>query len=267
MKPMSQTSKYDPLKTYFPFGPPIGYAKLPKEMIDDLNKGCDDIVKDEELSKSHDWSPYLVGQVEQEIVIPSDILNTWGRWFAEQIQHYIAGYFDQLYVPEQNLMFTDKDVALKRLNTLKIDVASAWYVRSFAGNYNPVHTHTDCQLTCVGYLKVPDLDKVRKRRAAGIKGLKAYTPDGNLEVLSSIGANPSVFENDRISFMPKVGNWYLFPAHIRHAAYPFNCEGERRSFSINMNTDMFRADRTGHSARHPSEDSPVPTTKPAKSAK
>ena len=34
-----------PLQTYFPFGPPIGHAELPEEMIKDLNKGCDDIIK------------------------------------------------------------------------------------------------------------------------------------------------------------------------------------------------------------------------------
>jgi len=44
------------MKAFFPFGPPIGYAELPKEMIDDLNKGCDKIAKDKELSKSEDQS-------------------------------------------------------------------------------------------------------------------------------------------------------------------------------------------------------------------
>ncbi len=48
-------------------------------MIKDLSKGCDDIIKDEELSKSEDWSPYLVGQVEQEIRIPKDsCCRLWG---------------------------------------------------------------------------------------------------------------------------------------------------------------------------------------------
>ena len=63
---------------------------------------------------------------------------------------------------------------------------------------------------------------------------------GALEILSSIGTNPFSFENDRIGVMPKVGNWYLFPANIRHSVYPFRCDGERRSFSINMNTNMFK---------------------------
>ena len=228
-----------PLQTYFPFGPPIGHAELPKEMIKDLNKGCDDIIKDEKLVKSEDWSPALVGQVEQELKIPVPILDKWGRWFTEQIKAYITGYFQQLYVPAQNIITTDKSIALQSINTINISVRSAWYVRSFAGDYNPVHTHTDCQLTCVGYLKVPDFSKERQKGGANLN-MKSYAPGGNLEVLSSIGVNPSNFENDRISFTPIVGHWYLFPAHIRHAAYPFSCDGERRSFSINLNTDLFK---------------------------
>ena len=228
-----------PLQTYYPFGPPIGYAKLPKELVNDLNKGCDDIVKDEELSKSQDWSQTLVGQVEQELVIPTDILNKWGRWFHDQIKAYMLGYFTQIYVPEQTLLTSDKSQVFRNMDKIKVDVLAGWYVRSFAGDYNPIHTHTACQLTCVGYLKVPDLTKERTKSGANLVE-KNYTPGGNLEILSSIGTSVSPFENDRISFIPKVGNWYLFPASIRHGVYPFTVDGERRSFSINMNTDMFK---------------------------
>ena len=141
------------MKAYYPFGPPIGHAELPKEMIDDLNKGCDKIAKDKELSKSEDWSQNLVGNVEQEILIPKDILNKWGNWFATQVKAYIAQHLAQMYIPEQQLFKTDmsyeqlvKNVGAKT----SITVQSAWYVRSFAGDYNPIHTHTDCELTCVG---------------------------------------------------------------------------------------------------------------------
>ena len=227
------------LKTYFPYGPPIGYAKLPKELVDDFNKGCDNIVKDKELSKSEDWSNYLVGQVEQEIKIPLDIINKWGKWLGTQVRIYLAGYFNQLYIPEQNIISAEKSAALQKINGVQTNVLSAWYIRSFAGDFNPVHTHSNCELTCVGYLKVPDLSKERKKGGSN-RVQKKYSPAGNLEILSSIGVTPSFFENDRISFTPKVGNWYLFPANIRHSVYPFKCDGERRSFSINMNTNMFK---------------------------
>ena len=229
----------NPLQTYFPFGPPIGHAKLPKELVNDFNKGCDDIVKDKELTKSSDHSHALVGQVEQELLIPVDIINKWGKWLGTQVRAYMAGYFKQLYIPEQNIIAEDKSTALQAISRMQTNVLSAWYIRSFVGDYNPVHTHNDCELTCVGFLKVPNLSKERKKGGSN-RVQKKYSPSGNLELLSSVGVTNSVFENDRIAFTPKVGNWYLFPANIRHGVYPFSCDGERRSFSINMNTSIFK---------------------------
>ena len=220
------------LQTYFPFGPAIGHAKLPNELVNDFNKGCDDIVKNKELSKSQDWSHKLAGQVEQELLIPKDIINKWGSWFGSQVRVYVSAYFDQLSIPEQNIFTVSKEQAVQSVNRIQIDVKAAWYIRSFAGDYNPIHVHTDCELSCVGFLKVPDLSNERK---------KGRINNGVLEVMSSFGSNElTFFENDRIGFIPKVGNWYLFPANLRHIAYPFRCDGERRSFSINMNTNMFK---------------------------
>ena len=224
------------MRTFFPFGPPIGHAELPKEMIDDLNKGCDKIAKDKELSKSEDWSQNLVGNVEQEILIPKDILNKWGNWFATQVKAYIAQYLAQMYIPEQQLFKTDlpyEEVVKNVGSKTSITVLSAWYVRSFAGDYNPIHTHTECELTCVGFLKTPDFAKENRK--------KNSSSNGELQLISNGGGEARhFFENDSIRFIPKVGNWYLFPSNIRHLVYPFRCGGERRSFSINMNTDMFK---------------------------
>jgi ectoine hydroxylase-related dioxygenase (phytanoyl-CoA dioxygenase family) len=33
---------------------------------------------------------------------------------------------------------------------------------------------------------------------------------------------------------PKVGDLVLFPNYLMHTAYPFNIDGERRSFSFNV---------------------------------
>ena len=124
--------------------------------------------------------------------------------------------------------------ALQAANNLQINVQSAWYIRSFAGDYNPIHTHGNCELTCVGFLKVPDISGEQKN-------VKARNNNGVLEVIGSAGYNDlTFFENDRIGFTPEVGNWYLFPASLRHGVYPFKADGERRSFSINMSTNMFK---------------------------
>ena len=221
------------MKTYFPYGPPIGYAKLPDELVNDLNKGCDDIVKNKELSKSSDHSQALVGQVEQELLIPADIINKWGKWLGTQVRAYVSGYFEQFDIPEQNIASGSKEQASQAVNRIQTNVKSAWYIRSFAGDYNPIHMHSDCELTCVGFLKTPDWSKEAK------KGNKLFSDSGNLQLISNAGVETArhFFENDTIRFVPKVGNWYLFPANIRHQVYPFSSKSERRSFSINMSTN------------------------------
>ena len=226
------------MKTYFPYGPPIGYAKLPDELVNDFNKGCDNIVKDKELSKSEYWSHQLVGQVEQELLIPKDIINKWGKWLGTQVRAYVSGYFDQFDIPEQNILTASKDQASHAVNNLQVHVKSAWYVRSFAGDYNPIHTHTNCELTCVGFLKVPDFSNERMKPHNKESNLYSC---GALQILNNTGSSDNLFfENDIIGFVPKVGNWYLFPASIRHGVYPFKADGERRSFSINMSTNLFK---------------------------
>ena len=222
------------LKTYFPYGPAIGHAKLPDELVNDLNKDCDNIVKNKELSKTQDFSHALVGEVEQELLLSNDIVNKWGSWFGLQVRAYVAAYFNQLTIPNQNIFSVPIEEALQAANNLQINVQAAWYIRSFTGDYNPIHTHGNCELTCVGFLKVPDLSGEQKND-------KARNNNGVLEVIGSAGYNDlTFFENDRIGFTPEVGNWYLFPASLRHGVYPFKADGERRSFSINMSTNMFK---------------------------
>ncbi len=222
------------MKTYFPYGPAIGYAKLPDELVNDLNKDCDNIVKDKELSKTQDFSQNLVGEVEQELLLSTDVMNKWGNWFGKQVREYVAAYFNQLTIPNQNIFSVPMKEALQAANNLQINVQAAWYIRSFSGDYNPLHTHGNCELTCVGYLKIPDFIGEQKNE-------KGRNNNGVLEVMGSAGySDLTFFENDRIGFTPEVGNWYLFPASLRHGVYPFKADGERRSFSINMSTNMFK---------------------------
>ena len=50
------------------------------------------------------------------------------------------------------------------------------------------------------------------------------------------------FINGQINFLsksiynlnPKIGDLMIFPNYLMHTAYPFNIEGERRSFSFNI---------------------------------
>jgi len=108
----------NPLQTYFPFGPPIGYAELPRNLVNDFNKACDDIVKSKELSKSADRSHALAGQVEQELSIPKNIINKWGKWFGTQVRIYVTEYFNQFDIPEQNILTASKEQASQAVDRI-----------------------------------------------------------------------------------------------------------------------------------------------------
>jgi hypothetical protein len=37
-----------------------------------------------------------------------------------------------------------------------------------------------------------------------------------------------------VSFTPNVGDFFIFPAWLKHYVIPFQCEGERISISANL---------------------------------
>ena len=228
---MSENFSY---QTYYPFGPSIGVAKMSEEMVNDLNKACDYIVNDKKLSKDFDFSRQLVGEVEQELEMPVEVINKWGRWFITQVTNYARDNINQLYFHSQMIQHKDSyEDSMKHLKDIQVGVGSAWFVRSFAGDFNPLHIHTNCHLTCVGFLKVPDWSKEpRKLREGNPQPLV----NGALEILGNNGAH--MWENNRIKIVPIVGDWYLFPADLHHSVYPFDGDEERRSFSLNFKTSL-----------------------------
>ena len=132
----------------FPFGPMMMHARMPMDIVRSLNKYTNKTVKDEEKSKRLDHSNQLVGKLKQEFLIDEKELNKHVNFFNAVIGNFVqtelSRHFKQL---SQNTGFT-------------IDYKSAWIVRQFAGEFNPAHIHTQCDLSCVGYLKLPpEIDK------------------------------------------------------------------------------------------------------------
>ena len=109
-------------------------------------------------------------------------------------------------------------------NVKKISLKSLWVVRQFKNEYNPIHFHSG-NISGVGYLKIPkNITKSKKRLKTNgtidfIHGSKSFLSD-------------SLFNHN-----PKVGDMILFPNNLMHTAYPFKREGERRSFSFNVDID------------------------------
>jgi len=193
------------MKILNPFGPKIAVIKIPKNIIAKLNKEVDKILKDEDILKKSDYSNKLVGQVRQEIKINNKFvkINIF-NFIQNNVKKYIK-------------LSINRDVK-------KISLNNFWVVRQFKNEYNPIHFHSGA-ISGVGYLKIPkNITKSKKR-------LKT---NGTIDF---IHGSKSFLSNSLFNHNPKVGDMILFPNYLMHTAYPFKREGERRSFSFNLNID------------------------------
>ena len=193
------------MKVLSPFGPKIAIIKIPKKIVNKINQEVDKILGDKKKLKKSDYSKKLVGQVKQEIKLDNKFVkNNILKFITINIKKYIK-------------------IGTNR-NVKKISLKSLWVVRQFKNEYNPIHFHSG-NISGVGYLKIPkNINKSRKR-------LKT---NGTIDF---INGTKSFLSNSLFNHNPKVGDMILFPNNLMHTAYPFKREGERRSFSFNVDID------------------------------
>ena len=193
------------MKILNPFGPKIAVIKIPKNIIVKINKEVDKIISSKSRLKKSDYSSNLVGQVKQEIKLSNRFVNKYLlRFIKSNIQKYLKKSLNK--------------------NASKINLKSFWIVRQFKNEYNPIHFHSG-NISAVGYLKIPkNITKSKKR-------LKT---NGTIDF---IHGSKSFLSNSLYNHNPKVGDMIIFPNYLMHTAYPFKREGERRSFSFNLDID------------------------------
>ena len=195
-------------ETYYkPFGPTIGKFSLSSKMISTVNTFAKKIIEDKQKSKALDNSHRLAGNVQQQFRLTRDFLLKSG--LEKQLNRTIECYY--------------KNVIQVKTSSIKID--RAWIVRQFAGDFNPPHIHKG-NVSGVCYLEVPNSIKYNKEIA--FAGRLSFF-DGRV----SMPRNSPPLVKHRITFKPRVGDMYIFPAFLMHDVHPFRKDGERRCFSFN----------------------------------
>ena len=106
----------------------------------------------------------------------------------------------------------------------KVKIINVWVVKQFKNEYNPIHYH-DGLISGVGYLKIPKNMNQNKI----IKNKKIKT-NGTIDF---INGQKNFLSKSIYNLNPKVRDLLIFPNYLMHSAYPFNVDGERRSFSFN----------------------------------
>ena len=190
------------MKILMPFGPSIGKTKISKKFLDKLNNEFD--IKSN--SKKIDYSSKLASQIKNELKISNNFIKT--NLEKELIQNINK--------------FLSND---KIKNVKKVKILNLWVVRQFKGEYNPIHYH-EGDLSGVGYLKLPK-GMINNKM---VKNKKLKT-NGTIDF---INGQKGFLSKSIYNVVPKIRDLLIFPNYLMHTAYPFNIDGERRSFSFNV---------------------------------
>ena len=190
------------MKNIKPFGPSIGKTKISKKFLDKLNNEFD--IKSN--SKKIDYSSKLASQIKNELKISNNFIKTnLEKELVQNINKFLSN---------------DKIKNIK-----KVKILNLWVVRQFKSEYNPIHYH-EGDLSGVGYLKLPKGMTNNKM----VKNKKLKT-NGTIDF---INGQKGFLSKSIYNVVPKIRDLLIFPNYLMHTAYPFNIDGERRSFSFNV---------------------------------
>ena len=189
------------MKNIKPFGPSIGKTRISKKFFDKLNKEFDT----KSVSKKIDYSSKLASQIKKELKISNSFVKkNLEKELKDNIKRFLTNE--------------------KIKNFKEIKILNLWVVRQFKGEYNPIHYH-EGDLSGVGYLKLPKGMTNNKL----VKNKKIKT-NGTIDF---INGQKGFLSKSIYNVVPKLKELIIFPNYLLHTAYPFNINGERRSFSFN----------------------------------
>ena len=189
------------MKSFKPFGPSLGKGRLSKKIIKCINKIIDKSV----INKENDYSSKLVSQIKNEIKLSNNFVK---KNLSKELIKNIKKF----------LIKSDSS------KIKEIKIINLWIVRQFKNEYNPIHYH-EGQLSGVGYLKIPKSMTNNKI----VKNKKVKT-NGTIDF---INGQKNFLSKSIYNLNPKIGDLVIFPNYLMHTTYPFNIDGERRSFSFN----------------------------------
>ena len=189
------------MKNIKPFGPSIGKTKISNRFLYKLNKEFD--VKSK--SKKIDYSSKLASQIKNELKISDKFIK---QNLEKELKINI-----KKFLSNENVK-----------NIKEIRILTLWVVRQFKGEYNPIHYH-EGDLSGVGYLRLPKGMTSNKM----VKNKKLKT-NGTIDF---INGQKGFLSKSIYNVVPKIKDLLIFPNYLMHTAYPFNIDGERRSFSFN----------------------------------
>ena len=202
------------------------FVDFPKAFVDELNTFIDEVI----IPSDKDYSHSLVGQVRQDekskqLMFPMDE-HEFAVEFKKILDSCATNYIQQAYKKQSHAETYD-----------------AWTVHSYAGDYNPRHSHgvaTPAGLSSLMWLKVPDCIKNLKSSVDANTGLNHASGliDGWTQFTWELNSSQDLFRmkcQSQEAVQPAEGRLLIWPNWLDHEVFPFFGEGERRTFVANFN--------------------------------
>jgi len=198
-----------------PFGPRILCVKLPDNIIERINH-----LGDTQQNKNN-MDGRLAGQIKDEPELTNEEMDSIGikKIFMDIGQQYVHTILSDKHHFDYN-----KDDFY-----INMKFVSGWIVNQKENEYNPIHYHSNCSISAVLYLKVPEF---RPRGFVGKKNI-----DGYIEFINST-VDHSMLSAGSYLVKPQVGQLLMFPSTLLHTVYPFQGPEERRSLAFNLSFEL-----------------------------
>jgi len=198
-----------------PFGPRILCVKLPDNIIERINH-----LGDTQQNKNN-MDGRLAGQIKDEPELTDEEMDSIGikKIFMDIGQQYVHTILSDKHHFDYN-----KDDFY-----INMKFVSGWIVNQKENEYNPAHYHSNCSISAVLYLKVPEF---RPRGFVGKKNI-----DGYIEFINST-VDHSMLSAGSYLVKPQVGKLLMFPSTLLHTVYPFQGSEERRSLAFNLSYEL-----------------------------
>ena len=212
-------------------------VEFPLEIINEINQHIDDVLVPAKVddpifgSIGKDHSSGLVGQIHQNARSAQTTFPHEDDEVGEQFGSIL------LKLAIEYMKHTVGDIKCDA------DIQSMWTIHSYEGDYNPVHDHgtrTPIGISCILYLKVPPQIKALSNPSEEFEGLNSSSGviDGFTYLVWGTNGMRDINILRPITeeyIKPEVGTLIMFPAWLRHGVMPFFGEGERITFSANIN--------------------------------
>jgi uncharacterized protein (TIGR02466 family) len=184
---------------FYYWGPLLFRTHINPEELKEIKKLC-------KKDPTKSYVKNLAGDIKDEYLIDKDKLN-----------NILIPYID-------TFKYAHEHWYAKPVSDLK--VVASWVNYMEPGDYNPPHTHNNCNFSGVIYVDIPkQLKKEIKEYEGRSKGPGAITfmyGEENDQAITCRESNPIA------------GDFYMFPNKLRHMVNPHKSKCERVSIGVNF---------------------------------